>query len=290
GSVRLSRDGQQVALVARSKGCVMVVVDGVPGPCRERVRALRLTDAGAAGIFREGLMDRFFHGPEAGPAAEEIGEWAVTPDGARCAYAPRAGLRRVVEVDGAAISRCERVQHLLFGDDGRRVAWVCIAGSRASVVIDGVPGAEALVVSDLVLAAHAPAHAYVARDAGGAWVVTDGPRLGPFAEVEDLRLGAGGGAPVFVARSNGRSRVVHDARGTPVDAPVEGTLVASRDGTHWALVDGDPSRRVLWLLLDGRKIREVRPDEVFGVSRDQRSVWMTRALHELLRTGGQGGS
>ena len=289
-TLQFSPDGQHVALVARSKGCAVVVVDGVPGPCRERVRALRLTDTGAAGIFREGPSDHFFNGPESGPAVEEIGEWAVTPDGARFAYAARTGLRWVVQVDGAAVSRCERVQHLLFGDDGRRVAWVCIAGSRASVVVDGVPGAEALVVSDLVLAAHAPAHAYVARDAGGVWVVTDGSRLGPFADVEDLRLGAGGGAPVFVARSNGRSRVVHNAGVTPVDAPVEGTLVASRDGTHWALVDGDPSRHVLWLLLDGRKIREVRPDEVFGVSRDQRSVWMTRALHELLRTGGQGGS
>jgi len=289
-TLQFSPDGQRVALVARSGGCAVVVVDGVPGACRERVRALRLTNVGAAGILREGPSDRFFFGTEAGPAAEEIGEWAVTPDGARFAYASRTGLRWVVQVDGAAVSSCERVQHVLFGDDGRRVAWVCIADGRSSVVIDGVPGAEALVVSDLVLAAHARAYAYVARDDRGVWVVSAGSRLGPFADVEDLSLGSGGGAPVFVARSAGRSRVVHGASVTPVDAPVEATLVASGDGIHWALVDGDPSHHVLWLVLDGRRVREVRPDEVFGISRDQRSAWMTHALHELLRPGEQGGS
>jgi hypothetical protein len=288
-TLQFSRDGRHVAYVGSTGACNFIVVDGQPSPCHQRVLSLRVTNPGSvAAVVREGSQERFLFGSEAGAPVDAVGDWTATDDGRHVAYAARAGGRWRAVVDGIPSADCARVQHVRFGDAGRRVGWVCGERGQASVVIDGIPGAAFLFVSPPLLAAQAPDYAYVAHDERGAWVVTADATQGPFAEVRDLSLASRGGIPVFLARQAGVARVMHGLRQTPLSAAIEGSLVLSEDGRHWAVIDGDPVGRTLWLLIDGKRVRRIASDEVFGETVDEFTPWLARELRELSKAAPQG--
>ena len=280
-SLQFSEDGVHVGYVAAGGACAFIVVDQTVGPCRERVRALRVSNRGtAAAVIREGPHERLVAGEQVGQPFDAIGEWVVTDDGRRHAYAARIGDRWVAVVDGVASADCARVQQLRFGDRGRRVAWVCRDRGASTVVIDGVPGKPFPVVSALVLAARAPDYAYLAHDERGAWVVAGGSMQGPFSEIDHLLVSPGGDGLAFLARVGGQTRVVHGSEEVALSAAVEASLVLSEDGRHWAIIDGDPARQLLWLTIDGVRVRPVAPDEVFGETEEQLAAWLDRELRE----------
>ncbi len=286
-TLHFSLDGAHVAYVGNSGRCATIVVDGEPQPCHERVLSLRVTNAGTvAAVVRNSGKDRFVFAATAEPAFEQIGGWAVTEDGARFAYAARSAGRWIPMVDSVAGAACGRVQHLRFGDSGRRVAWVCSDGGQASVVIDGTAGARYPTVAAPMLAQRAPDFAYVARDPLGSWVIAGDASWGPFAEVRDLVIPGGGGGVAFVARANGLTRVVHDGKQTPLSAVVEGSLVISDRGDHWAAISGDPDERALWITVDGVRVRKVEPDDVFGDANPQLQVWLERELRDAVSKRG----
>jgi hypothetical protein len=284
-TLHFSEDGTHVAYVARIGPCAFIVVDGRQGVCRERIRSLSVTDGGTvAAVVHENSQEHFLFGTTEGPPVDSIGDWTVTDDGRHFAYAARIGQRWTAVVDGVGFSACGRVQHLRFGDEGRRAAWVCVKGRQSSVVIDGTEGTAFPVVSAPVLAAVAPDYAYVAHDERGAWVVAADSMRGPFAEVDNLLLSNHGGVLAFLARVDGQTRVVHGAEQTQLSAVVKGSLVLSEDGHHWAVIDGDPTQRVLWLLVDGTKVKRVAPEEVFGQTAEQLAPWLERELRETSST------
>ncbi len=277
GTLQFSRSGQHVGFVGSTGNCATIVVDGTHSPCHERVLSLRVTDQGtAAAVIGSGGKQRLLSS-ELGPAFDEITEWAISESG-RIAYAARAGSRFVVILDGTVSSDCEAVRHLRFGDGGRRAAWVCSDTGLASVVIDGVPGPRFPWVSAPSVAARAATVAYFARDPQGAWVVIGDSKRGPYAHVAELALAKNGQGFAFVARSSGVSSVVHGTGETPVDAVVEGSLVVSDDGSHWAAITGESTTQALWLTIDGARRRQLVSAEVFGAGNQQFGAWMTREL------------
>lgn len=281
-TLQFSRSGTHTAYVGRSGRCATLVIDGEARPCVERVLALRVTDAGTvAATVREGGKDRFLFGDAPGPAFDAIGGWVVTEDGAHHAYAARQGKRWVPVVDGVAWSDCARVSHLRFGDLGKKVAWVCAEGGTAALVVDGAAGPRYPAISAPVLGEDTPDVAYVAQDPNGAWVIAGDSTWGPFAEVRDLLVQ--GGRVAFVARSNGLTRVVHGQAQTPLPAVVDGSLVLSARGDHWAVIAGDPAARELWIAVDGAKLRAVAAEDVFGESGAALQRWLTRELREATR-------
>jgi hypothetical protein len=263
-SLRFSANGAWFAFVGSEAACSRIVVDGVAGPCRERVLSLAVDDAGrAAAVVREDRRERFISQPAAAlsdPPADAIAELHLAA-GHR-AYAARHGERWSAVVDGAASAECGRVRHLRFGDGGRRVAWVCAEHDAASVVIDGVQGPSYTSVSAPMLRDDAPGWAYTARDAQGAWVVAEDVSWGPFAEVTDLALGPRG--VTFVTRSNGIATLVHGQQRTELPTVVDGSLALSADGEHWGLITADPKTKTFWLTVDGARVSTVSEEDVFG--------------------------
>jgi len=280
-TLQFSEDGAHVAYVGSTGSCAFIVVDGEVGPCRERVRSLRVTNPGrVAAVVRVGSQEFFLFGSNKGAPTEGIGDWTVTDDGHHFAYAARTRERWIAIVDGKPSADCERVQHLRFGNAGRRSAWVCSEGSGASVVVDGIAGSHFAVVSAPQLASRAPDYAYVAQDERGAWVVSEGSMRGPFAQVSQLLLADRGGVVAFIARVAGTTWLVHGTREIRLSAVVDGSLVLSDDGKHWAVIDGDSVERALWLVIDGKRARRVAPEEVFGESAGQLTPWLERELRE----------
>lgn len=281
-SLHFSRDSAHTAYVGRSGKCATVVVDGQPRPCVERVLAVHVTEAGtAAAAVRDAGRERFVLGETAGPAFDAIGGWAVTEDGAHAAYAAKQNGRWIPVIDGVAWSDCARVSHLRFGDGGKKVAWVCGDGAEAAVVVDGVSGTKFSAVSAPVLSEDSGDVAYVSQDPNGAWVHAGDASWGPFAEVRDLTVQ--GGTVAFVARSNGVTRVVMGEKQTPLPAVVDGSLVVSARGDHWAVIAGDPAERALWIAIDGAKLRPVAAEDVFGESAAALQAWLHRELKEATR-------
>src|SRR5262249_35515936 len=229
-----SEDGTHLGYVAREGRCPFAVVDGKALACQERIRSLGVTNLGTVVmVIREGRKERFLVGDQRGPPCDAIGERGVTADGRHSAYPPQRGPGCPVFVDGVASAECTRVQHLRYGDAGH-LSWVCSGVGGATVFVDGVAGMAWPLVSAPVLASRASDIAYVARDEQGAWVISEGGRQGPFADARNLVLPPEGGDPVFLARIDGKIRVVHQGRTTPLGAAVEGSLVVSDDGQHWA--------------------------------------------------------
>ncbi len=288
GTLQFSENGAHVAFVASNGPCAYLVVDDIPGPCLERVLSLRATNAGTvAAMIREHGQERFVIQPQPQPAgatppADALGEWSVTSDGRRFVYAARQGARWSAVLDGVLSPSCGRVQYLRFGDSGRRVAWVCVDGGQSTMVIDGVAGKPFLALSAPVLSARSNRFAYVGHDGLGEWVVTDDAMSGPFADVRELSVPRAGGPVAFVARADGVPRVVHGDQQTIFPMLVDGSLVVSEDGGHWAVIAGDPRVRELWLIVDGERVRKVTAPEVFDEDDAQLGPWLERELKQAL--------
>jgi hypothetical protein len=286
GTLQLSESGAHVAFTGSTGTCAYIVIDDIPGPCRERVVAMRVTDLGTvAAVVREAGKERFVVQPEqkaTGEAPDEIGEWVVTTDGLRTAYTARSGTRWSAIVDGVASTPCARVQYLRFGDRGKRLAWACVEGGQSSLVVDGAPGKPFLAVSPPVLASRAPDVAYIAHDGMGEWVIAGDSSSGPFSEVRQLVMPKNGGPVAFIARTDGVLRVVHQEKQAVFPMIVDGSLVVSDDGAHWAVIAGDPLKRELWLVVDGAQQRKVAPAEVFDETELHLGPWLERELASAL--------
>jgi predicted DCC family thiol-disulfide oxidoreductase YuxK len=255
-----------------------VVVDGVPGRCWDEVRALRLTDPGAAfAVVRDQGKSRLARGDEAGPPFDEITGLTVTDDGGRTAYAAALGRRWRAVLDGSAGPEADAVRSLRFGDRGRRSAYVSVSGEGARVVLDGIPGPAHRLVGALATAADGPRVAYAAEDEGGAFVVVDGERSARCSAVLDLALSADGRHVAWLARREGRFAVVYDGRERPVEAPLAGSLVLSARGERWALLAGDAASRTFVVLVDGAPALPASAEDVFGDERDPRP-WLAALL------------
>ena len=76
--------------------------------------------------------------------------------------------------------------------------------------------------------------------------------------------------------------MIHGSHETPVDAAVEGTLVISDDGAHWAAITGESATRALWITIDGSHIRRLVASEVFGDETSRFGPWLERELHDAL--------
>lgn len=283
GTLQFSRNGAHVAYAAVSGRCAIVVVDGAASPCLDGVVALRVLDGGTvAMVVRDGARFRFRLGSELGPPYDVIGEWVVTEDGRRAAYAAGAGGLWSAVVDGVPTGAWDSVRHLRFGDGGRRVVWGAAEGPWAQVVVDGRPGPRFRAVSALLVAPRSPGFAYAAHDEAGAWVVTEAGPRGPFADVLDLALSPRGDGLAFVARTDGRVRVVHGDRETRFEVVVEGSLVVSDDGRHWAVLAGDPGSRRMWISIDGERARPATADDVFGEAAHRLRPWIAQELRDAL--------
>lgn len=280
GTLTFSANAEHFGFVASKEACAMTVIDGETSDCHERIRALRLADDGSPVVLvREEGKDRLMH-KGLSPPYDEITEWRLAENG-RLAYATRTGSRWVVI--GAEPNDCARAQHLRFGNQGARFAFVCWNDASASVIVDGAKGRAFPSIAVLVLASNATDVGYLARDERGAWAVINDVVRGPYAQAVDLVLAKNGNGAAYIERSGGITRIVHNGSAQPFDAIVEGTLVISDDGAHWAAITGLEADQSLWVTVDGKPTRRLIAAEVFGNTAVSFGPWLARELR--LATG-----
>ncbi|GEM_PF-2752564 len=277
GTLTFSANADHFGFVASNGACALTVIDGKESGCRQRIRALRLADDGTPVVLvREDGKDRLIH-KELSPPYDEITEWRLAENG-RLAYAARTGSRWTVV--GAEPNDCARAQHLRFGNQGARFAFVCWDDGAASVIADGAKGKPFPSISAPILASNATDLGYLARDERGAWAVINDVIRGPYSQAVDLVLAKNGNGSAFIERSGGITRIVHNGASQPFEAIVEGTLVISDDGSHWAAITGLDADQSLWITIDGKRTRRLVAAEVFGNTTVSFEPWLERELRQ----------
>lgn len=301
GSLTFTLDGRHLAHVIARGEEHRVVMDGRLGPAYRAIGQLafegdrlRYVARGARGVHL--VVDE-----REGPPFSAITQVAWSPEGRRRAYLARTASGAVAVVDGKPGPPHDGAAGLLFSRDGRHVAYAAQCGARARVMIDGVEGPlfDGVRVQTLAFTGRG-ALLYVAHERGWYRVVHDGTAGPPFEEIDrpavgprvnrwgyvarrgrryevvvdgmtvgeydwagDLTFGPDGAQRYVVARG-GQRAVVHQGHQHPLDVVVEGTLVVSRDGRHWACLAGDRHRRELFVSVDGAERRPFDLQELVG--------------------------
>jgi hypothetical protein len=172
------------------------------------------------------------------------------------------GAWRVI-VDGEAQAPARRIAELAFGPGGDHVAY---AAERDGWVmnVDGHEGDRFESVGPPTFSADGAHVAYLGKRAGAQWLIVDGRAERAWTSAVGLALAPNGKRSAYVAGSAAHPVVVCDGVPFPFALLVEQTLTFSRDGRHWAVLAGDPTRRKLFIAVDGVARVSVDGRELFG--------------------------
>jgi hypothetical protein len=267
GIARLAFDGTRLRYVARAIDGARLVVDGREGPAfaditevAPAVASGRLAYLARTGAGMVAVVD-----DEPGPLQDELAALRWSADGKHLAFAARRGERAQVILDGVEGPLFEgiRFQTLAFTGSGK-LLYVARERGRYRVVHDRAAG-PALDDVDLPAAGPGERWGYIGRTGRRFRVVIDGRIAGEHDWAGDLSFGADGTALYAIGRGRDRA-VVHGDRVHPLQVLVEGTLLWSRDGRHWACLSGDRRRRELFLSVDGLGRRPFDLRELIGAA------------------------
>jgi hypothetical protein len=255
GRLSFNASGEHLAYVARLADAVLLIRDGVESPPWEAIR-----------------------------------DYALAPKGERFAYLARMGKEWFAVVDGRQEGAHASVEHLVISDDGQHVAYVARDAPGAFVIDDGAAGppfddiktttvrylADGTLayvarrtghdvvmlggegktdafdeVLSLVVSADGSHWAGVARRGKSFVVLVDGKIQGGYEWAGNVVLSADGSHRAYLARLDNRFFVVHDRKLSPFDVVIDGSLVLTPDGNHWACVAGDARTKRLSIVVQG---------------------------------------
>jgi len=173
---------------------------------------------------------------------------------ARVAYRVRVDGHERVIVDGSAgpVFEAVRLGTLTLSGNGHHT-YVARSDRQDRFVLDGAVGPPYDQVREVVKANSAPRWGYLARRGDVELAVIDGEPGPDFAWVGGLVMGPRGVRFAHFAKRMDApgTRVVVDSMEMSFDLAIVGTLVFSKDGTHWACLTGDRGSRDLFVTLDG---------------------------------------
>lgn len=291
GSLRFGPDGGRLVYVAESAGKQVVVddhaahgpVDAVSeirfGPSDRRLaylarvgkRVFPVVDR-RAGPGYEAAVELVLAGDHMGLIARQAGTWHVVfdgrhsppyqsaaaltlgPDGRHVAYLAQTGLGWQVVADGRLGFPFERITGLQLDSEGRPL-YVAQEGTQVRVVHGERLGPEFTQLDPPSLSADRRRWGYVGHSPRQSLVIFDGklPLAQPWPWAGNLLFSDDGAHYAYLARSPGMMWVVHDGRYHPFGLLIEGSLVLSSDGKHWAVLQGDARKRELFLNIDGTR-------------------------------------
>ncbi len=295
GSLAFSPDGSHLAYAGTLSGSSYVVMDGLAGPGYDGIAELSFSADSQHWVYigRTGSLVRIVGDGNEGPTHDEIQEPRLSSSGGRLAYAARDGREWHVLSDGEKGPVFDAVHSLTFDPSGKSLAYVGIFDRRAAVVRDGKRGEayDEIVTGSLVFSPDGRDLAFMAVQGGRMAAVLNG-LPGPWNEsVSNLAFDPCDGALIYIqgegemcrwvrngvpgtdwtwigqgvfspgcrfgyiARGKDGMRVLIDGKEFPVDLAVDGSLVFSDDGKHWACLAGDSKIKKLFVIVDSLLIR-----------------------------------
>lgn len=256
GSLTFSADGRHLAFAAGQGVGSHVVVDGAASPAYEGVGGV--TFAGPRGVWaaRKGARWTLVVAGVEVATHDAIVEIAADPARGRFAYAAKDGAGWVVaREDGAPAGSpgdAGEVRDLRFSADGAHLAYVVRRGVEQHVVLDGAEGPAYDQIGAPIFSPIGARLAYVARKGKTARVVLDGAEQPAQEWVSDPVFSADGSTAAYLYRGTGATTGIALEGKEPIrlGAALEGTLVLSATGKHWAVASGDPLQRTMFIATD----------------------------------------
>lgn len=262
GELMLSDDGEHVAYLARVGELAHVVLDGVMDSPYRRIRDLTFDRSGRLGYIATGthgeaaVIDRV-----ASPPHDLVKSLRLSPDGRGSAYVvSRRGVWSVVRdgVMGRSYDAIDR-RGLVYSPEGENLAYSGRRDGGWYAVVDGREMGPYDDIEPVVFGGSDEPDrarwAYVARAARDR-VVFLGGREG-FREIDrgawasNLRFSPGGERIAYLIRRDGVDSVVVDDEEFTGSPALDGSLIFSRDGRHWACIVADGSSGQFQIVIDG---------------------------------------
>jgi hypothetical protein len=266
GAVHFSPDGSKLGYAARRGRLAVAVLESIESETYDDIRELALGPGGHPFAYvacRNDACAVIVDGIEQ-PFRGRVAALRVAATSGRVAYIAESNNRAGVVVDGNIGKLWDRVnaRSFAFSADGQHLGYIAARAGRRFVVVDAKPEPAFDAVWALTFARRGAHYAYAARRGKKFFVVHERRARGAYSWVGAPVLDWDGRHAAYLARRAERWFVVHDNRETPVDAAVEGTLVLSPRGTHWACLAGDRSRKSLFVLIDGVERRTFDTSEI----------------------------
>ncbi len=281
--------GQRLAYVANDSGRWRVVLEGTPSPFFEAVMQGSLTFSPDGRrltfVVAEGDGFRVIVDGERGPLYQAIGALRFDPDGKRLAYVakhdgqqylaigeellgpflaladftlgPGGRLGMLVRgeegwravVDGSESEAFDNIDTIHFSPAGRH-AYAAQIDSLWFVILNGERGLAYTSVGEIIFARELPV--YQARLGKEAFVVVDGIRGPALKWVGHLAISPDGAHFAYLGqRWGGNISVFHDGAVHAVPRALDGTLVLSDDGRHWACLALNQARKGIEVVING---------------------------------------
>ncbi len=182
--VIFSPDGTRVAYVAKRRGKMVMVVDGVESPEYEWVTDPVFSARGnrlAYHAKRRGRWVAFVDGVE---QPENTGALIFSPDGQHVAYVTSDDRKIFVVLDGVPGKQFEAVQYLAFTSDSDHLIYQARNGRKWRVVRDNEEGKQydEIVKDTLTISPDGKRLAYAARDYKSRYLVVDGQEVKQYDE------------------------------------------------------------------------------------------------------------
>ena len=273
-NLRFSKDGRHLAFAARRDGQWSFFLDG-SARCGgwEAIAETALSDEASryAIIARRARRWHLCSSDVVGPAWDSAAGLVISGDGAHVAAVVREGGRHRAVRDGVAGQPWDGVEwRSLRMNHAGSVGFIAQRGPQRHAVVDERVGPAFDEVSPVAFG-EAGHFGYIGRGSAGSTVVIDGAPASTWDRATDLCFAPDGRRFAFLASRGGAGLAV--VAGTPWAFPslLEGSLVWSRDGDHFAVVAGDPGQRRLSVHVDGQRFVELDLGELAG-------SWMRRRL------------
>lgn len=266
GRLTFSPDSRRVGFLARVGGYAYAVVDGAIGPAYERIDGLAFGPGGEAGYVATGasgqvavigdLVSQPYRRVAAltpGPTSRSTpGDWAYIAQGADRSWSLVRDSQSAGTYDAIAIDS------LRFSPDGQTLAFVAARGHSWFAVVGDRELGPYDAVEPTEFAARGRTWGFIAHDAAGSAVVIGDLDSGQYAEQRvgwagNLRFDPLGARRGYLATEGGRKSVVVDGATFDFELVVDGSLLFSRDGAHWACLAAVDRSGRFWLIIDGRK-------------------------------------
>lgn len=250
GSLTFSAYGRCLAFAVAEGAGFRVVVDGVPSQLYEAVGALRFDADGerlAYAVIRNGrhylALDERLLGPFL-----SLADFTLGPNG-RLGMLVRSQDGWRAMIDGRESEPFDNLGAIRFSQGGQ-YAYAAERDSSWFVVLNGEHHVGYASVGQLLFAREVLV--YKARLAKDSFVVVDGTRGPSLQRVGRLTISADGGHLAYLGQPWGGSvSVFYDGTANAIPHGLDGSLVLSEDGRHWACLALNKTGGGIHIVIDG---------------------------------------
>lgn len=255
GQLSFSDDGRHLAYLARRGSFAHVVVDGVIGPPYHRIGELRIGLNGHIGYLAIGARGHVavINGVESAPA-ERMVSLSFSSDGRRFAYVAFRTEQWFVEFNGTSEGPYQGIAagSLAFSPDGTRIAYAAKRAERWYIVLDGQEIGPYDGTGAIAFDVDGSRSAHVSYRGEQAIVVIDGDERPAGRWAGNLVLGRHRERFAYLSIQGAKMLAVVDGSVYPFSLIVDGSLMFSDDGRHWACVAAVDESSGFWLVVDGK--------------------------------------